>query len=180
MALEIKITLDLGVTESLAQLLTRLAVCSAPAAVASAARAVPPAVAVQAGEHAAAAKAAAPKPAPKAAAPAAAETPAKRGPGRPPKVKAAPPPSDDEDEEGEDDLGIDLGDESDAEEAQKGKLTYEGDLLPAIISYGKSFADKTEGSTKVKAILKTLGVSHPRDIPEDKFEAVLKKIGKLK
>lgn len=187
--------------------------------------AVPPAVALAAGETAAVAKVAKAA-ASKAAAPTApaAEAPAKRGPGRPPKNKTPPPPpspaeaddegdededveaaepweprrneraaapakgkgkpapaeADDEEEDDDEDLeGLGLDDESDADPAHKGKLTYEADLLPAIIAFGKSF-DKDVASTKVKAVLKKFNVVHPRDIPEDQIAAVLKEIAKAK
>lgn len=166
---------------------------------------VPPDVALAAGEAAHAKKQETTKPAPKAAAPVAAAitetapaTPPKRGPGRPPKVKAAtpppPPPPAEDDEDTEVELGepfeprrnnvpaetddlADMGLDLDDEPAAAPKLDYEKDLLASIRAYGKKFAEG-ERRAKVETLFRDLGVQHAREIPEAKWAEVIKRCSK--
>lgn len=121
-------------------------------------------------------------PAPKAASPAgnpqggtAAATPAKRGPGRPP--KAAPPPPPEVEPEAEDAATEGEGDDDifGAGEATNGdaSLTLEGDIIPAF----KDYNDK-HGRAKVAAVLDKFGVKSVRHLKESDFAAVMKIISK--
>ncbi len=98
------------------------------------------------------------------------ETPAPKKRGRPPKVKATEP-EDDEPEADEEDE-----DESEDEEPEPVKArprAKKGTGLSDVIAAFKDFAD-ANGRPAAKKVLTKFKVDSVRDLPEDKYDAVLK------